>query len=201
MSAARELATTRQPMAIPLAEASGVQIMLPIFEQEVTAIGYAPADGDNIVALTPYGHQLNGSLFSSFSQVKPSDGPRYYLMGDDSRPGPATSSMDVGAAAGTVVFSPVNGSIAGIRSYNLKGQCPDTEIKIQPQNQSNMLVVLTHLGNIQATLGQPVRAGESRLGSVRKLDGCVEQQLSSYTYDRGNHVHLQVEYLVNRSKP
>jgi hypothetical protein len=201
MAANRELAATRLPAPIVIAGAADIQLMLPIFEQEVTAIGYHPAAGDNLVSLNPNGHQLNGSIITSLGQVAPADGPGYYLMGEGGSLGSATASIDVGAPVGTVVFAPVNGTIAGIRSYNLNGVCPDTEIKIQPQNQSNLFVVVTHMGNVQATLGQPIRAGETRLGSVRQLDGCIEQQLGRYTYDYGNHVSMQVEYLINRSKP
>jgi len=201
MAAAREVASTHEPARIPLAAADELHIMLPIFEQEVTAVGYHPVDGDNLVTLHPNGRQLNGSLISSIGQVAQSDGTGYYLMEEGGRFGAATCSLDVGAPAGTVVFAPVDGIVSGIRNYNLRGECPDTEVRIQPQYQSNMMVVMTHMGNIQATLGQPVRAGETRLGSVRGLDGCIEQQLSRYTYDSGNHLHLQVEYPNARTQP
>ncbi len=201
MSAARELATTHKPAQIPLAGVTGMQLMLPIFEQEVTAIGYHPVDGDNLMSLSPNGHRINGSLISSLGQVAPPGGPGYYVMDEGGKSGSPTASIDVGAPAGTIVFSPVDGTIAGIRSYNLNGKCPDTELKILPNNQSNMVVVLTHLNYIQGTLGQPVRAGETRLGAVRELDGCIEQQLSRYTYDAGNHVSMQVEYLSKKSNP
>ncbi len=200
MSANRELATTMEPAKITLAGADDIQLMLPIFELEVTAVGYHPVDEAGLVTLIPSGHQINGSFISNLVPAA-TNGPGYFLMNDDGKYGDSTRSMDVGAPAGTVVFAPVDGTIAGIRSYNLNGNCPDTEVKIRPQFQSNMLVVMTHLGNIQATLGQPVRAGETRLGSVRQLDGCIEQQLSRYTYDSGNHVHIQVEALNKNLRP
>ncbi|MBE3066674.1 MAG: hypothetical protein IMZ73_04455 [Chloroflexi bacterium] len=197
MSAARELASVREPAAIPLAWAGEVQIMLPIYEQQVTAIGYHPVDDCNVVSLSPNGRQVNDSIFSSLGRLSSGEGPGYFVMEVGSRPGSTSNSMDVGAPAGTCVFAPVDGTIAGIRSYNLQGQCPDTEIKIQPLNQSNVMVVMTHMGNIQATLGQPLKAGVTRMGSVRQLDGCLEQQLGHFTYDSGNHLHMQVEAAVN----
>ncbi|MHB1391417.1 MAG: M23 family metallopeptidase [Thermoleophilia bacterium] len=194
MSAARELASVREPAAIPLARAGEVQLMLPIYEQQVTAVGYHPVNDRNVISLTPNGRQVNDSIFSSFSG---SEGPGFFVMEDGSQPGSASNSMDVGAPAGTFVFAPVDGAVAGIRSYNLKGQCPDTEIRIQPLNQANVMVVMTHLSGIEATLGQPVKAGITRIGAVRPLDGCLEQQLGRFTYDSGNHLHLQVEAAVN----
>lgn len=201
MAAAREVGMTHEPARIPLATAGDIHIMLPIFEQEVTAVGYHPVDGDNLITLRPNGRHLNGSFISSLGQVSQPEGPGFYLMEEGGRFGTATCSLDVGAPAGTVVFAPVDGIVAGIRNYNVRGECPDTEVRIQPQYESNMLLVMTHMGNIQATLGQPVRAGETRLGSVRRLDGCIEQQLSRYTYDSGNHLHMQVEYINTKSKP
>lgn len=195
MSAAREMASVQIPAAIPISAAGEVQLMLPIYEEQVTAIGYHPVDDRNVVNMRPNGHQVNDSIFSSLGRVTSAEGPGYFVMGEGNTLGSSTGSLDVGAPAGTVVFSPVDGTIAGIRAYQLKGRCPDTEIKIQPLNQSNMIVVLTHMGDIRATLGQPVKAGESRLGAVRQLDGCLEQTLGRYTYDSGNHVHMQVEVL------
>ncbi|MCL4473472.1 MAG: M23 family metallopeptidase [Actinobacteria bacterium] len=201
MSAARELATTQKPAQIALAGVTDMQLMLPIFEREVTAIGYHPVDGDNLMSLSPNGHQINGSLISSLGSQSAAGGPGYYIMEEGGKSGSPTASIDVGAPAGTIVYSPVDGTIAGIRSYKLNGKCPDTELKILPNNHSNMVVVITHLNNIQSTLGQPVRAGDSRLGAVRQLDGCIEQQLSRYTYDTGNHVSMQVEYISKKSNP
>jgi len=201
MAASRQVGWTHKPAKFSLAAAGEINLMLPIFEQEVTSVGYHPVDGDGLITLIPNGRQLNGSIISSLEILSREDGPGYYLMEEGGRFGSATCSLDVGAPAGTVVFAPVDGTVAGIRTYNLRGECPDTEIRIQPQNQSNMLVVMTHLGNIQATLGQLIRAGETRLGSVRRLDGCLEQQLGRYTYDSGNHVQMQVEYLNTTTKP
>lgn len=195
MSAARELASIEEPVRLPLAQAGDVQLMLPVHQEQVTAIGYHPVNDPNVINLSPHGRQMNDNLLANLGRVAGAEDFGYSIMGDGSQLGSSTSSIDVGAPAGTVVFAPVDGTIAGIRAYNLKGACPDTEIKIQPLNQSNLIVVMTHLGNIQATLGQPVKAGVSRLGAVNKLDSCMVQPLGQFTYDAGNHVHMQVEAL------
>lgn len=193
MSAAREQASIHEPARVLLARAGEVQLMLPINENQITAIGYQPVADSNVVSLNANGHQLNDSIFSSLSHAIGADGPGYFVMGDEGSTGPPTASLDVGAPYGSVVFSPVDGTVAGIRTYNLKGRCPDTEVKIQPLNESDLMVVMTHVGSVQATLGQPLKAGSSKVGSVRKLDSCMDQQLGRYTYDSGNHLHLQVE--------
>lgn len=169
--------------------------MLPVNELEVTAIGYHPVAGENIVALSPQGRQANNSFISQgLAQVTSAgDGPEYYIMDASNSLGPPDRSIDVGAREGTFVFAPVDGTVAGIKSYNLVGRCADMELTIKPRADSRLLVVLTHIDRLEVSLGQPIRAGETRLGTVRALDGCVEQELSRYTSDHGNHLHMQVE--------
>ncbi|MBE0429632.1 MAG: M23 family metallopeptidase [Thermoleophilia bacterium] len=202
MSASRGMASVREPAAILLATTDEVELMLPVYEEQVTTIGYHPVDDDNVLSLVPNGYQLNDSFLGSLSGITGSEGPGYFMMGDSSKAVTGTGAIDVGAPAGTTVFSPVDGTVAGIRAYHVKGTCPDTEVKIKPLSQSNTMVVMTHLGNIQATLGQPVKAGITKIGAVRQLDGCLEQNLGSYTYDSGNHLHMQVEAINDtRVKP
>lgn len=201
MSAAREIASLQEPAAIPLAQAGDIQLMLPVNEREVTAIGFHPVEDSNVVNLSPHGRQINENILASLGRITGAGDFGYFVMGEGGMLGSSTASMDVGAPAGTIVFAPVDGAVAAIKSYNLRGECPDTEIKIQPLNQSNLVVVMTHLANVEATLGQPVKAGVTRLAAVRQLDGCTEQPLGRYTYDAGNHVNMQVEALGSTSGP
>lgn len=195
MSAARAMATTQLPKQVPLASAGDLQLMLPIFEHEVSAIGYHPVSDDNVVSLVPTGSQANTSLISrAVNLVLPDgEGPLYFLMGEGSGAGNVTASIDIGAAAGSVIYAPVDGTVAGIKSYQAKGKCEDTEIRIQPRSQSRFQVIMTHVDNTSISLGQPVKAGVSRLGAVRSMDACMAQALGRYTYDNGNHLHMQVE--------
>lgn len=195
MKASRATAARKTPSQISLALAGNLQLMLPVHEQEVTAIGYHPVVDENVMVLAPQGSHANSSFISQGLGQVFSDGNalEYYIMSEDDRLGPPTRSMDVGAAAGTFVYAPVDGTVAGVKSYNLNGRCPDIELMIKPRAESRLLVVLTHVDGLQVSLGQPVKAGETRLGAVRRLDSCVEQELSRFTYDNGNHLHMQVE--------
>lgn len=201
ISASREIATLKQPQDVVLAEVNGIQLKLPMFEEEVTAVGYHPVSGDDVFDLEPMGQRLNSNaLEKGLGQIfSGDDSPGYFIMEEGKEFDSATGSMDIGAPAGTVVYAPVDGTIASIKSYELRGVCPDTEIRIQTQSQANLVVVLSHIDNSEAALGQPVRAGVSRLGSVRKMDACYQQQLGEYTYDDGNHLHMQVERNLYRS--
>ncbi len=187
MSAAREVASTKLPQQVPLAQADGLKLMLPVYGREVTAIGFHPSADDGAVVLAPIGQQANGSSMASL----PQGGPPYVMMsgGEDA----AIKAMDVGAPAGTNVYAPVDGVITGIKSYQAGGQCPDIEISIQPQSQPMLTVALSHIDNPQVALGQPIRAGTTRIGTVRAMDGCLNQALGQYTYDNGNHLQMQVD--------
>lgn len=193
LAASDELALTQTPEKVPLARVGELELMLPVVSQSVTAIGYHPVEDEDVISLEPFGKQFNASVISGISQMFDSEeGFGYYIMDEDSDVSP-TTSLDVGAPYGTFVFAPVDGTVVGIRPYDFAGECPDTEIRIQPLNQSNVVVVMTHLTSIEATLGQPVKAGESRIGSINKLDGCITHKISEFTADDGNHVHVQVE--------
>lgn len=195
MAASKELATTQTPEEIPLAVAGGLELMLPVVGQEVTAIGYHPIEDDDIISLDPNGKQVNASMVSGIGQMFDDDEKvGYFVMEEDSDVSP-TTALDVGAPYGTVVYAPVDGTIVGIKSYDFAGDCPDTEVRIQPQNQSNVVVIMTHIENVEATLGQPLRAGVTRIGSINKMDECLTQKMSEFTSDEGNHVHLQVELI------
>lgn len=197
MSADRAMAARRAPSQVSLAGTGNLQLMLPVFEREVTAIGYHPVADEGVVELMPRGHQANSSFISQRLEgvISGSEGPEYFVMSGNEGPGTPHQAIDVGAPAGTFVFAPVDGTVAGIRSYSLVGRCADVELTIKPRSDSRLLVILTHIDQLEVSLGQPIRAGETRLGTVRALDGCVEQELSRYTYDHGNHLHMQVEAL------
>jgi hypothetical protein len=193
MAASREIASTQTPQEVALASAGGLDLMLPVVGQEVTAIGYHPIEDDDVVSLDPIGKQVNASMISGIGQIIDNDEQvGFFIMDDDSDVSP-TTSLDVGAPYDTTVYAPVDGTILGIKSYDFAGECPDYEVRIQPLNQSNMVVVLTHINNIEATLGQPVRAGVTKVGGINKLDGCLTHKISEFTSDEGNHVHMQVE--------
>jgi hypothetical protein len=203
VSASKVAATLKEPMELALARAGDISLMLPVYQDEVTAIGYHPAEGDQVVSLEPIGTRINGGLLEKGlgQSLTGGDIPGYFIMEEGTELGLSTQAMDVGAPAGTVVYAPVDGVVDGIRDYRLRGQCPDTEVRIQPRDHANFVVVLTHLDSSEAALGQPVKAGVTRLGAVRKMDGCYTQQLGEYTYDEGNHLHMQVERLLFSSTP
>src|SRR5439155_7874713 len=113
-------------------------IKLPINERNVTAIGYHGA-GEEALPFEPVGHQANEGLFSrAFHRIFGGGGgglAYYQLSGGE---GPATGSLNVGAAPGTDVYSPVDGTVVGLRSYVLDGKSYGSVIDIQPSGEPSV---------------------------------------------------------------
>jgi hypothetical protein len=166
-----------------------VQLQLPIPQALVTAIGYSAAS--DAVPLTPYGHQANEGLVSRVVHGIFGGGggdPRWYQLG-----GGGTNALDVGAMAGTAVYSPVDGIVAAIRPFIVMGKQYGSEIDIQPQSAPSMVVAVSQLNADSAlTVGSAVVSGTTKIGSVVDLASVEQQALAQYTNDGGNHVTIEV---------
>jgi hypothetical protein len=170
-----------------------LRIQLPLTQRRVTAIGYHAA-GDGALALEPVGRQGNAGLFARL---------KHRLFGGDTGAlvwyqlaggaGPQTSALDVGAAPGTDVYSPVDGTVVGITDYVVSGRSYGVRVDIQPATAPSVVVSVTHLRPDPAlSVGSSVASGTSKIGSVLDLAGVERQALARYTQDAGNHVSLEV---------
>lgn len=105
------------------------------------------------------------------------------------------TSIDVGAAAGTVLRSPVTGTVVLVKDYLLYDEVPDIEIHIQPEGRPDLDVVLIHTYDPLVKAGDKVEAGLTELSHVRDIAKDLDDvQLAFYTRegDPGNHTHVQV---------
>jgi hypothetical protein len=161
-----------------IAEGAGVTLRLPVDRPRVTAIAFRAVDDPNAVPLT-----ATGPLDS---HVAPADGLS----------GPDTASVDVGAAAGSPVYSPVSGVMASVTPYIVAGEEQGYEAVISPSGTSGVAVVITHLdppeGGEPPSVGSAVSAGSTVLGRIRDFSSVGPQAIARYTADAGNHVHIEV---------
>ncbi len=182
-----------RPLPLVVALQGSLRVQLPIAQQAVTAIGYHGA-GEGALPLEPVGRQANEGLFSRVFHEIFGGGGRglaYYQLGGGE--GSSTGGLDVGAPAGTDVYSPVDGTIVSIGDYVLNGKSYGNRIGIQPSDAPSVVVALTHLrADPSLTLGAPVSAGRSKIGGVVDFSGVERQALASHTQDAGNHVTLAV---------
>ena len=105
------------------------------------------------------------------------------------------TSIDVGAMPGTIVRSPVTGTVVLLKDYKLYGEVDDIEIHIQPDGHPDLDVVLIHTTDPLVKAGDRVQAGVTEISHVRDIaKDLTDVQLAFYTPDgdAGNHTHVQV---------
>jgi hypothetical protein len=184
---------TGRPAPLDIARQGDLAIQLPVAQQSVTALGYHGARA-GALPLDPIGRQVNESIFVRlFNRLTRGDasGVTYYQLGGGS--GPQMSGLDVGAPAGTVVYAPVDGTIVSIRDYVLDGRPRAQRIDIVPSDSPSVVVSITRLRADPAlTVGSPVQAQTSKIGTVVDLSRVEKQALASVTNDPGNHVTIEV---------
>jgi hypothetical protein len=166
------------PPDLVIARAGQIQLKLPVDRARVTAIAYHALDDPRAMELEPTG------------PIEHHDSPR----GD--RPGPARAGLDVGAPAGTMVYSPVDGIVVAVGRYVIRGRAVGLQIGIEPLAATGVLVMVTHVephpGTPVPRVGEAVQAGRTPLGQVPDLSAIVDQEISRFTADAGNHVAISV---------
>jgi len=190
---ANRLLPAGQPRPQVVALQDSLRLQLPIDQTRITAIGYHAAGGDAL-ALDPVGRQANEGLFSRVARKLLGGGGgglSYYLLGGGE--GPSTAALDVGAAPGTDVYSPVDGTIVGITPLMLRGKVFGARIDVQPTNEPALIVRLTHLRpDPSLTVGSSVAAAISKIGTIIDFSHVEQQALARYTQDAGNHVSIEL---------
>ncbi len=185
---------------IVIAESDGLKMLLPIPREKLTSIGYHEAFNPQSTTLKPRGKEINTKKMTKqrLNELKHRfDKIIYSIMWRSGRSGPLNSSVDVGSKDGTLNFSPINGKVARIRKYKLYGRYPDVEIHLLPNDFRDRHVVAIHVGDVQVKVGDEVVAGVTPLGRTKRFSDYFKQQLSDYSKDLGNHIHFQVNKLVN----
>ena len=182
-----------QPLRQIVATAGPLHLQLPVSQSAVTAIGYHHA-GDGSLRLTPVGRQGNAGLFSRLWRRLAGSSKTslvWYQLGGDG--GPGTSVLSVGAAPGTDVYSPVDGTVVGITDYVVSNRVYGARIDIRPIDAPSVVVSLTHLRTDPAlTVGSNVQRARSKVGVIVDMTTVERQALARYTQDAGNNVSLSV---------
>jgi hypothetical protein len=170
-----------------------LRLQLPVAQSAVTALGYHAGD-PSALELTALGRQGNEGLLARLWHRIAGGGDDklvWYQLGGG--PGPSTSALDVGAAAGTDVYAPVDGTIVGLSDYVVSNRTYGARIDIRPSAAPSFVVSLTQLRpDPSLTVGSPVALGTSKIGTIVDLSGVERQALARYTQDAGNNVSLEV---------
>jgi len=171
-----------------------LRLQLPIAQGRVTAVGFH-AVGDGALALHPLGRQANRGFLGRLADRVLGAGEGglawFQLEGGE---GSSTAALDVGAAPGTDVFAPADGTVVGITPYVLDRRRYGARIDIRPSSAPSLVVSITRLRpDSGLSVGSAVTAaGSDRLGTVLDLSDVERQALAEHTQDAGNHVTLEV---------
>ncbi|HEY7019444.1 MAG TPA: hypothetical protein VH297_13340 [Gaiellaceae bacterium] len=170
-----------------------IRLLLPVELARVSALGYH-ASADGALTMQPVGRQVNQGLVDRVARSLfggGGSGLRYYVLGGGA--GSQTAALDVGAAPGTDVYAPVDGTVVGITPYVLAGKHLGARIDIQPSGDPSVVVSLTHLRpDPNLTVGSPVAATTSKVGTILDFATVERQALARVTQNAGNHVAIQV---------
>lgn len=182
-----------QPLPQIVATRGTLHLQLPVSQSAVTAIGYHHA-GDGSLMLDPIGRQGNAGIFArlwhKLAGTSKTSLVWYQLRGDR---GPGTSALSVGAAPGTDVYSPVEGTVVGITDYVLSNRTYGARIDIRPLDAPAVVVSLKNLRADPAlTVGSTVEKARTKVGVVIDTTAVERQALARYTQDAGTNVALSV---------
>jgi hypothetical protein len=180
------------PTGVAIAMFGRLRVASPVNERVVTAVGYHGA-GEGALPFETVGRQANvGVATRVFHRIFGGGGGGgvvYYQLGGGQ--GPSTGALDVGAAPGTDVYSPTDGTVVGLRDYVLNGKAYGSVIDIEPVGEPSVVLSVSHVQADPAlTVGSMIAASTSRLGRVVDLSGAERLALARYTRDAGNYVEL-----------
>jgi hypothetical protein len=156
----------------------------------VTAVGFHGSE-EGALVLQPVGPQANeGLLARLWRKITGSSrtGVAWYqLEGEELR------TLDVGAVAGTDVYSPVDGTVVAIRDHIVSGRVVGAEIELRPTSAPSLVLSIQNVRPDRAlTVGANVAAGSSKLGRVVDISRYEKQSLARFAADGGNNVSIEV---------
>jgi len=182
-----------RPQPQVVATVGTLRLQLPVAQSAVTAVGYHRTS-PGALDLQPVGRQGNAGLLTRvWNRIVGTPRERLVWFQLSGSRGPGTSALNVGAAPGTDVYAPVDGTVVAITDYVVANRTYGARIDIRPNDAPSLVVSLTHLRPDPAlTVGSPVTAPNSKVGIVLELSRVERQALARYTQDAGNNVALEV---------
>ena len=182
--------TAAPPKPQVLATVGNLRIQSPVAQGGVTAVGFHGSD-EGALVLQPVGPQANEGLLARLWRKITGyerEGLAWYQL-----QGGALRTLDVGAVAGTDVYSPVDGTVIAIRSQLVSGREIGAEIELRPTSAPSLVLALQNVRpDTGLSVGANVAAGSSKLGRVADISRFERQALARFAADGGNNVAIQV---------
>jgi hypothetical protein len=182
--------TSAPPEPQVLATVGNLRIESPVAQGGVTAVGFH-GSADGALVLKPVGPQRNEGLLARLwrriTGSSKSGLAWYQLTGGPLR------TLDVGAVAGTDVYSPVDGTVVAVRDHIVSGRVVGAEIELRPTSAPSLVVSIQNVRpDPSLTVGANIAAGSSKLGTVTNISRHERQALERYAAEGGNNVAVQV---------
>ena len=182
--------TSAPPDPQVLATVGNLRIQSPVAQGGVTAVGFH-GSAEGALVLKPVGPQQNEGLLARLwhriTGASKSGLAWYQLSGGPLR------TLDVGAVAGTNVYSPVDGTVVAIRDQIVSGKVVGSEVELRPSSAPSLVVSIQNVRpDPVLSVGANVAAGSSKLGTVTNISRREQQALAKYAAEGGNNVALQV---------
>jgi hypothetical protein len=182
--------TSAPPEPQVLATVGNLRVHSPVAQGGVTAVGFH-GSAEGALVLRPVGPQANeGLLARLWRKITGSSrtGLAWYQL-----EGGTLRTLDVGAVAGTDVYSPVDGTVVAIRDHVVSGRVVGAEIELRPTSAPSLVVAIQNVTPDRIlSVGANVAAGSSKLGRVVDIRRFERQALARYAADGGNNVSVQV---------
>jgi len=182
--------TSAPPDLEVLATVGNLRVQSPVAQGGVTAIGFHRG-AEGALVLQPVGPQANeGLLARLWRRITGSSrrGLSWYQLESGT-----LRTLDVGAVAGTDVYSPVDGTVVAIRDHVISGRVVGAEIELRPASAPSLVVAIENVRADPALrIGANVAAGSSKLGTVADISRFERQALERFAADGGNNVSIRV---------
>ena len=168
-------------------------MLLPVAQQVTTAVAFHPVDNGDAVAFTPAGERLGGGdLGQKLADIfAGGGGVQYYLMdGEGGEQSSSTAGLDVGAVPGSPVLSPVDGKVTRSRSTASSAATRTS------RSTSGWPPTRRCCSSSRTSPSPRSRSATWCSGARRRWVPCagspqaLDQALSQYTSDNGDHVQL-----------
>ena len=173
-----------------LATVGNLRLQSPVAQGGVTAVGFHGSE-EGALTLNPVGPQANEGLVARlWRRITGSsrEGLAWYQLESGE-----LRTLDVGAVAGTDVYSPVDGTVVAVRDRIVAGRVVGAEIELRPTMAPSLVVQIQNVRPDRAlTVGANVAVGSSKLGRVVDISRFEQQSLGRFAADGGNNVAINV---------
>jgi len=182
-----------EPVRFARVKGTGITLALPANPPELIAIGFHQAENPRSRDLVPLLDWLpTDDNTQAVALVRDGWGKKVVMFQLNSR-GRGTgldTAADVAVRDGTLVVSPVAGTVTLVKHYKLYGRYEDVHIEIEPTGHPELRVAAIHLDDIAVEEGDVLVAGRTVIGRPRRFSFAA--QIDRYIGRKVEHTHFQV---------